>query len=50
MNSKFLLVPTLKYKAACELKKKLTKFQKFNPLFGRNKVKYMKKYYNKIWL
>ena len=42
-NSKILLVSTLKYSAVCELEKKLIKFQKFNPLFGRMKVLYNKK-------
>ena len=43
LNSKYLLVPTLKYKASCELEQKLQKFQKFNPLFGRIKIIYKKK-------
>jgi len=34
LNSKYLLIPTLKYKASCELENKLQKFQKYNPLFG----------------
>ena len=42
-NSKLSLVSTLKYKALYELKKKLTLFQKFNPLFGRMKMLYEKK-------
>ena len=43
LNSKYLLLPILKYKYAYELEKKLTKFQKFNPLFGRIKVTYKNK-------
>jgi hypothetical protein len=42
-NSKYLLVSTLKYKSLYELKAKLIKFQKFNPLFGRMKILYKKK-------
>ena len=43
LNSKYLLVQTLKYKAFYELQKKLIEFQKFNPLFGRIKILYKKK-------
>jgi hypothetical protein len=39
LDSKYLLVSYLKYNAACELEKKLVNFQKFNPLFGRIKIK-----------
>jgi len=40
INSKHLLVPTLKFKASCELEEKLINFQKENPLFGRVKIIY----------
>jgi len=43
VNSKFLLVPTLKYKASCDLIIKLKRFHKFNPIFGREKVKLINK-------
>jgi hypothetical protein len=42
-NSKYLLIPILKYKATFELEKKLQHFQNFNPLFGRIKIIYIKK-------
>ena len=40
LNSKYLLVPMLKYKALCDLERKLKRFKKFNPLFGRVKIIY----------
>jgi hypothetical protein len=44
MNSKYLLVPTLKYKATIDLEIKLKNFQKFNPLFGRSKILFKSKF------
>jgi len=44
-NSKYLLIPILKYKATNDLEYKLAKFQKFNPLFGRLKIIYSEKIY-----
>jgi hypothetical protein len=41
LNSKYLLVLNLKYKAAHDLEAKLIQFQNFNPLFGR--IKYIHK-------
>ena len=38
MNSSLSLIPSQKYKASCDLEKKLKRFQKFNPLFGRGKI------------
>jgi hypothetical protein len=46
MNSKHLLIPILKKKAAYELYNKLLNFQKFNPCFGRSKITYVKKSIN----
>jgi hypothetical protein len=43
IKSKYLLIPTLKYKATCYLERKLKKFQSFNPIFGRKKVKLLNK-------
>jgi hypothetical protein len=45
-NSKHLLIPILKRKSAFKLHNKLLNFQKFNPLFGRLKIKYIKKIIN----
>ena len=45
-NSKDLLIPILKRKFAFKLHKKLLDFQKFNPLFGRSKITYVKKLIN----
>jgi len=45
-NSKNLLIPILKRKAAFKLYNKLLNFQKFNPLFGRLKITYIKKIIN----
>jgi hypothetical protein len=42
INGNFSLIPSQKYKASCELEKKLKKFQKFNPLFGRTKIIFKK--------
>jgi hypothetical protein len=46
INSKHLLIPILKRKAAFKLHNKLLNFQKFNPLFGRLKITYVKKFIN----
>jgi len=46
INSKHLLIPILKKKAAYELYNKLLNFQKFNPFFGRSKITYVKKNIN----
>jgi hypothetical protein len=46
INSKHLLIPILKKKAAYELNNKLINFQKFNPFFGRLKITYAKKTIN----
>ena len=45
INSKHLLITTLKHNAACKLEKKLVEFQKYNPLFGRCKIIYGEKKY-----
>jgi hypothetical protein len=46
LNSKYLLVPTIKYNNFIYLEDKLKKFQKFNTFFGRikinNKIKFCK--------
>ena len=46
INSKHLLIPILKKKAAYELYYKLLNFQNFNPCFGRIIVKHVKKIIN----
>ena len=45
-NSKHLLIPILKRKAAFELHNKIVNFQNFNPFFGRIKITYVKKIIN----
>jgi len=46
INSKHLLIPILKKKAAYELYYKLLNFQNFNPCFGRVNIKHVKKIIN----
>jgi len=43
MNGKYLLIPQLKKDYLYELNKKLIRFQKFNPLFGRFKYLFERK-------
>jgi hypothetical protein len=42
MNGNLSLIPCQKIKASCDWYKKLKKFQKFNPLFGRAKIMFKK--------
>ena len=46
INSKNLLIPLLKKKAAYELYYKLLNFQNYNPSFGRIQIKHVKKIVN----
>jgi hypothetical protein len=48
ISSKYLLIPILKRKASYELNKKLYRFQKFNPNFGRFIILHKKKYINNV--